>query len=178
MRTLQIIITSFFGGLALWTEFKSIKESALFTAWLDSFPFWTLFVLTVVLIVMNIRQYSSNMRIISFLPVWLCVIFLSTIIWHQQKIKKLDNSPTKFSASTYDIGSDGGFILDFKVNGHLKAEKRDHWTITYYWGDYSQNHDTVNLNISLDLKLGRQAVLTDESLHFLGDSIKFVVFRP
>lgn len=98
-------------------------------------------------------------------------------MWHQKKMEELDNSPTKFEASTYDIGSDGGFVIDFKTNGHLKAEKRDHWAVTYYWGKYSQNHDTINLDIPLNFRISRQALLTKDSLHFIGDTAKFFVVR-
>ena len=177
MRPFQIIIASLLCGLALWTEFKTIKESALFTDWLNVVPFWTLCALTIFFIVANTHTYYLDKQIISFLPLLICVTALSVVLWHQNKIKSLDNSQTKFTATSYDIGSDGGFILDFKLNGHLKAEKRDHWTVTYYWGNYTQNLDTINLNIALDFKLARQALLTDDSLHLLGDTTRFIVFR-
>ena len=177
MRFLQVTFALLISGLTLWTEFDPVKESTIFTFEGNSFTFWILCTLTVIFAIINIRQFFSSKKVISFLPLLLCVTSISCVIWHQKKIEKLDNSLTKFTAYTYDIGNDGGLILDFKVNGHLKAEKRDHWTVTYYWGEYSQSHDTLNLSIPFNFKISRQALLTKDSLYFINDSTKFFVYR-
>lgn len=90
-------------------------------------------------------------------------------------METLDNSPTEFTATTFDIGTDGGLVLDFKENGHVKAEKRDHWIVTYYWGTYSKSNDTINLDIPFDFTISRQALLTKDSLHFVNESARFIV---
>ncbi len=112
-----------------------------------------------------------------FLPAMICILGLCIVYWHSAKREAIGNLRSVFTAATYQIGSDGGFILDFKKGGHLKGEKRDHWGVTYYWGNYSQNKDTVNINIPLDFKLGRQAILTDTSLCIVYDTIKFDIYK-
>jgi len=81
-------------------------------------------------------------------------------------------------ATTYQIGNDGGVKLDFKKNGHLKAEKDDHWRVTYYWGRYEMEKDSILMHIPLDFKLDKKAILTDTSLRFSNDTISFQVIRP
>lgn len=177
MRPLQILIALFFGGLVLYPEFQSIKEYSVFSAFIESLPFWGLCLLIVILLAIQIKQYSEKKKITFILPLLICITSLAITLGHQKMIENLDNSPTNFKAITYDIGNDGGFIFDFKKDGHLKAEKRDHWLDTYYWGNYSQNQDTINLYIPLNFKLGRKALLTLDSLHFINDTVKFSVFR-
>ena len=177
MRPFQILIAFFFGGLVVFFEFQPFKESGIFSGLFDSLPFWVLCVLIILFLAINFRQYSNKRQIISLLPLTICVLSLSATLWHQNMREKLDDSPTNFKATTYDIGNDGGLLFDFKKNGHVKAEKRDHFSVTYYWGKYSQHQDTIHLDIPLDFKLARQALLTDDSLHFVGDTAKFIVFR-
>jgi hypothetical protein len=176
MRPVQTLIALFISAIAVWSAFRPIKEYAVFDLF-ESFPFRALCALTVVFVVMNFRRYSSSKKMISFLPVFLCLTALSAIIWHQKHMDRLDRSSTKFIATTYDIGTDGGLIFDFKENGHLKAEKKDHWILTCYRGKYSMNHDTINLDIPLDFNLSKQALLKADSLHFTGDTTKFYVIR-
>ncbi len=88
---------------------------------------------------------------------------------------ELDNSSTAFTATTYDIGSDGGLVIDFKVNGHIKAEKRDHWVVTNYWGKYWKNSDTIIFDIPFDFNISRRAILTKDSFYLINDSARFFV---
>ena len=113
-----------------------------------------------------------------YLPAILCIASLTIIGWHQRKIKRLDKLPTIFSATTYDIGNDGGFTLEFKANGYVNAKKIDHFESTFYRGKYIQNRDSFHLSIPLDFQLGKTAIIKRDSLYIVGDTIKFFVLRP
>lgn len=177
MRFYQYVFSLLIGGLALWITFKPVKEVSFFTDWLYAAPFWVLVAITILYLFIDLRQYRSSKRIRSFLPFLLCLLILSVILWRQNRIETLDRSPTKFTATTFDIGNDGGFLLDFKMNGHLKAEKRDHWLVTFYWGRYSQHKDTLDIDLPLNFQLPKRALLNNDTLHFLGDTSKFFVIR-
>ena len=111
------------------------------------------------------------------MPLTIGAIAILAIVWHTHLRNNLDNSQTSFTAATSQIGSDGGFIIDFKKNGHLKAERQDHWSVTYYWGNYTVEKDTIQLDLSLDFKLGKQAILTNNSLQIIGDTIRFAIYK-
>lgn len=177
MKLYQAIIALLIGGLAIFIEFRSVEELTLFFDWVSSVPFFTLCFLTLLFLLLNARKFVRNKKFTSFLPITICIISIAIIVWHKMNRSSLDNSPTKFTATTYQIGSDGGFILDFKKNGHLKAERRDHWAVTYYWGKYYEKSDTITFDMPLDFQIKRQAILTDTSLNIIGDTISFQVFK-
>lgn len=177
MRLIQLFLALLISALSVWIEFRPIKEFSLFTDWIYVIPFGVLCVSVVVFLVVNLRQFIPHKQIISFTPLLICLVAVTIILFHKARIAQLDNSPSTFTASTFDIGSDGGFVLDFKANGHLKAEKRDHWSVKYYWGEYAVKNDTFDLNIPLDFKLSKRAFLMHDSLFFEGDTAKFSVYR-
>ena len=176
MKLFQIIIALLFSGLAIFGEFRNIKESTIFPTLLDT-PFPILCTLAIIFLVINIRQYIKGKKLYSFLPVLICAAAIMPIYWHIKKRQDISRSESIFVATTYQIGSDGGFILYFKKDGNLHAERRDHWLLTKYWGHYSRNNDTVNLDIPLNFQLGKTGILTDTSLTILGDTIKFDVLK-
>ena len=177
MKPNQIITALIVSGLAVHFEFRSRKELTLFFDWVNSIPFIMLCVLATVFLILNIRRYVSLSVATSFLPAFICLMSIILVLWHSQRRTILDNSPTSFTATTYQIGNDGGFVLDFKKNGHLKAERRDHWAVTYYWGKYYRVEDTIKLDIPFNFNLAPQAILTDTSLHIIGDTIMFEVVK-
>ncbi len=165
------------GGLAIAMEYRPIKDVSFFTDWYDAAPFWMLLIWTIVCLVIDVRRYLSSKKLLSFSPLFLCLIFVSIVMWHQKTMEALDNSPTQFTATNDAIGSDGGFVLDFKVNGYLKAEKRDRFSVTYYRGRYTQLHDTIVLNIPLNFHLAKRGLLRNDSLCLIGDTTRFYVLR-
>ena len=177
MKPLLILLALISSGLAIFAEFRSVKESTLFFDWLNSVPIIILWTSTLIFIFLTVKSFNADKRFISFLPSILCIIGLCIVYWHSKRRETLDDSPSIFTATTYQIGSDGGFILDFKKDGYLKGEKRDHWAVTYYWGDYTQYKDTIILYLPLDFKLGKQAVLTDTSLRVMNDTIRFDIYK-
>jgi len=177
MRFFLILLALLSSGLAIFTEFRSIKESALFFDLSNSIPVFILWTSTFIFTFLSVKGYSADKRVVSFLPSILCIIGLCVVYWHSKKRETLDDSPSVFTATTDQIGSDGGFILEFKKDGYLKAEKRDHLALTYYWGGYIQIKDTITLNLPLDFKLGKQAILTDTSLRVINDTIQFAIYR-
>jgi|GEM_PF-2542724 len=178
MKFYQIAIASIVGGLALYAETRQIKTLSLFFEWINSIPLIGLSATSLIFFILNTRKFIRHKKLIVFAPVLICLIFLSMLIGQIKRRAFLDNSETSFIATTYQIGNDGGFKLDFKKNGHLKAEKDDHWRVTYYWGRYEMEKDSILMHIPLDFKLDKKAILTDTSLRFSDDTISFQVIRP
>lgn len=178
MKPTSTVIALLFGWLAIHIAFSPVYVDALFFAWMYSAPFVLLCVLTLVFLIRSIQQFFvKNEKILVFLPVVISSICILVVVIQNERREALDNSATIFRASTREIGSDGGFNLYFKENGVLKAEKQDHWAVSYYWGEYHLKNDTVELDIPLDFKLGKKAVLSGKSLLFLDDSPTFEVYR-
>lgn len=177
MKPLVILLALLSSGLAIFAEFRSVKESTLFFDWLDSVPVIILWASTFIFIFLAAKSFKVDKPLIAFLPSIVCIIGLCIVYWHSKRRETLDDLPAIFTATTYQIGNDGGFILDFKKDGYLKAEKRDHWAVTYYWGEYSQKNDTIKLDLPLDFKLGKQLVLTDTSLSVINDTIRFDIYK-
>jgi hypothetical protein len=178
MRPVQLILISLFGGLTVYLEFRDIQEWTLFGGDLfDAVPLFALCILTAVYLFKNNRQYRQRKNILSYLPSAIGLLFLIVTFQHMLLRSHYDNSPTLFTATNYDLGSDGGFSLDFKKNNRLKGKKIDRFSSTTYWGTYTQQGNTLVLNIPLDFKMGRQAILQDSILRFLDDTVKFEVSR-
>ena len=157
MRSVQIILILLFAGLTVYLEFRDIQEWTLFGGDLfDAVPFYALCILTVVYLFKNSRQYRQRKNIVSFVPSAIGLLFLAVTVGHMLLRSHYDNSPTRFTATNYDLGSDGGFTLDFKQNNHLKGKKVDRFSSTTYWGTYKQQGDTLVLNIPLDFEMGQR----------------------
>ncbi len=176
MRRTQIILTILICGIALILELRTTKQFALFFDWINSVPLVGLSILSFLFLILNTRNYIKNRLVISFLPMFVSLISLFVVIYSLKSRVKQDNSKTLFKATTNSIGNDGGLIFDFKKNGHLKVERRDHWVVTYYWGKYYTQKDTVFLDISLDFKLEKKALLNDSSLIFIKDNFTFDLY--
>jgi hypothetical protein len=150
MKLYQAIPALLISGLAIFTEFRSVKEVTLFFDWVASVPLMALCFLAFIFLLLKARNYKNSKRLTSFLASIICIISIATIVRLKHNRSYWDNSPTNFTAITYQIDSDGGFVLEFKKNGHLKAERRNHWAVPYYWGKYNQKNDTVRFDIPLD----------------------------
>lgn len=177
MKKLYIPIV-LLAACCIWLEIKPIKEYDLFFGWRYEAPFWVLLVLSVIFLLLNRGEYHSTRKASSFTPFLVCIISCGFILFHKKKTERLDNSPLQFEARNHSMGSDGGVFMMFKKNGYLVVEKQDHWMLTLYRGSYTLKHDTVHLDISLNFKLGREAVLTNDSLHFTGSNNNFSVVYP
>ena len=178
MRPVQLILILLFGGMTVYLEFREIQEWTLFGSDLfNAVPLFVLCILTAVYLFKNNRQYRQRKNILFYLPSSIGLLFLIVTVGHMLLRSHYDNSPTLFTASNYDLGSDGGFSLDFKKNNHLKGKKIDRFSTTTYWGTYRQQGDTLILNIPLDFKMGRQAVFQDTILRFIDDTVKFEISR-
>ncbi len=178
MRPISIILILLLGGLTVYLEFRDIQEWTLFGGDLfDGAPFYALCILTVVYLFKNSRQYRQHKSILTYLPSAIGLLFLVVTVGHMLLRSYYDNSSTLFMATNYDLGSDGGFTLDFKKNYYLKGKKIDRFSSTTYWGTYRQQGDTFVLKIPLDFNMGRQAVFQDSLLRFVDDTVKFEVFR-
>lgn len=176
MKPFQITLAIAFSGLAIFVEFRDIKETTIFPTPMDV-PFPILCILALAFLIINVRQYIKYKKLFSFLPVCICVAGIMIIYWHIKKREHIAASESVFTAGTYQIGSDGGFRLHFKKDGNLTAERLDHWLHTEYWGHYHLNNDTLTMEIPLNFQLGRRGILTDTSLRLLDDTIRFHVIR-
>jgi hypothetical protein len=176
MRPVQLILILLFGGLTMFLEFRSIKESII--SWgdlFDAIPLFVLFILTIAYLFVNSGQYRQHKNLRSFIPSAVGLLLLGVTAGHMWLRSHYDNSPTLFTATNYELGNDGGFSLEFKKNNHLKGKKIDHFSSTTYWGTYKKQSDTLILNIPLDFKMGRQAIFQDSILRFIDDTVKFEI---
>jgi hypothetical protein len=178
MRKVQTILILIFGLLASGLEFRNIKTDTVFSiGMLEGIPLIALCILTATFIYKNSVQFRRTKNYFSFVPPFIGLVLIVTTFAHKLWRSSVDNAPTIFTATNYNLGNDGGFILDFKADKHLKAEKRDHWMVTYYWGSYEKQGDTLLIDIPLNFKMGRHAVLQDNLLSFTDDTVHFDVYR-
>ena len=178
MRPVQTILILALSLLGVWLQFRNIKEdSVLGLDMLDGVPLAALCILTTIFLFSNSLQFRKTKNYLSFIPAFTGLVFIAIIFGHKQWRSSLDSSRTLFTATNNSLGSDGGFIFDFKENNQLKGEKRDHWMVTYYWGRYKKQGDTLLLDIPLNFKMGRHAVLHNDILKFTDDTIHFEVYR-
>jgi hypothetical protein len=129
----------------------------------------------VVCLIKNRRQYKQTKSLVSFLPFIIGFALLCFTLGHKLLRSHHDKLPTLFTATNYDLGTDGGFRLHFKKGNYLLGEKIDHFRTTTYWGEYKRSGDTIILNIPLDFKMGRQAIVQNNVLRFLDDTVKFEI---
>jgi hypothetical protein len=177
MRYYQIIIGLFCGILAIYSAYLPIKHYSLFFSWIYSAPIILLCLTALVFLVLLIRQYVKGVRSFALVPFIICLVSAFFAYYLDERREGLDRSDTSFKASTDRFGDDGGFYMDFKKNGHVQAERHDHWEFTSYWGGYRRDKDTIYLDIPLDFPLGKKAILTDTALRFLDDTIIFRAFK-
>lgn len=176
MRPIQLILILLFGGLAVYLEFRNMKEWTLFGGnLLDNVPFFILCIVLVVCLWKNIRQFRQSKNLVSLFPFTIGLVLFALTLGHNLLRSRHDKSPTLFTATNYDLGTDGGFRLHFKKDDYLVGEKIDHFSTTTYWGEYKRNGDTIILDIPLDFKMGRQAVIQNNVLRFLDDTVKFEI---
>ncbi|MBU7578098.1 MAG: hypothetical protein KAF40_08565, partial [Flavihumibacter sp.] len=64
-----------------------------------------------------------------------------------------------------------------KENKVLIGEKIDRFSKTTYWGTYNRDGDAITIDIPLDFKLSKSALLQENILYFPGDSLRFKVFH-
>jgi hypothetical protein len=180
MNFLRFCLILFLGIFLILMEFQLSKTSSVLGTWegWEALPIIGLFILTAIATKKYLYKDVKAKDSWTALSILTGVILLMTVIGHIIYVHRLDtDNVTQFMAYTYDrqFGNDGGLILDFKRNGHLKAERRDHWAQTFYWGRYTINKDTVILDIALDFKLGKYAIFNDTTLRFLDDKAIFNV---
>jgi hypothetical protein len=170
-------IALFWGIAAIYSAYLPIKHYSLFFSWIYSAPIVLLCLSALLFLTLLIRQYVKKMKTLALAPFIICLVSGFFAYHLDERRKGLDNSDTSFKASTDKFGNDGGFYMDFKKNGHVQAERHDHWELTSYWGGYRRDKDTIYLDVPLDFPLGKKAILTDTTLQFLDDTINFRAFK-
>jgi hypothetical protein len=175
MQRFQIVFLIVTGGLAVYFQFKKVKEESLF---LDDFSLATIclvisWMLTLVLLFQGIRLFKQKRSYYAFLPALVGVVVILLVFGHRYYRGAINKHQTIFQAMNYDIGTDGGFTFEFKQGGYLQGTKVDRFSTTYYWGHFVRQRDSLLLDITLDFKLGRRAYLQDNILRFQNDTTKF-----
>lgn len=178
LQTLLFILTLAFGSLAIYGETRSITQKTIFLDFIDYVPLTILCLVAATQLIRLILFYRTHAGRMILLSLAVAAICLGYTVWHYKHIEKLDSSPTLFTASNSQIGSDGGSRFYFKENGYLKAERGDHWCFTTYRGSYTLVKDTIDLDIRLDFKLGKRAILDNGILKFIDDTLVFEITRP
>jgi hypothetical protein len=178
VRGTGVILVLLVGAGAIFAEIRPVKEYSLFFSWINSAPIVFTCIMAGVYLVLNIIGFVKQGKLASFLPFVLSLILVFVLFALIQHRETLDNAPTRFFADAAMIGNDGGTRFDFKENGHLKGERHDQWVETFYWGTYQEKNDTILLDIPLNFKLGRKALLTDSLLKFIDDTVALRVVRP
>jgi hypothetical protein len=179
MRKFQLFLVLITGGLTVYLQVRSIKGTDIFG--MDIFQYFPLIILciiTFIYFIKNLKVFKQTSDFKSLLPSGIGLAIILLTLGHALIRFNLDNSKSLFIAENYDIGSDNVFRLDFKSNNHLVGHKIDRFGSTFYWGSYIKRQDTLKLNIHLDFKMGRQAILRNDTLHFIDDTIHFIVFLP
>ena len=99
-----------------------------------------------------------------------------TILGHGIWFNSIKSQETVFDAYNYDIGSDGGLKFEFKKGGYIFGRSIDHFSETFYFGEFSLHKDTLELNIPLDFPLSKQGYIYGDSvILFKNDPKKFYI---
>jgi hypothetical protein len=175
MRPLPIITVTALGLISSYLEFRNIKECTLFfiADIVEVIPLIILSLLTLIYLFKII--FSPTYKRFEYHTLLIggsC--FLVLIFGHMYIRGQNDASKTAFKAYNYNI-SDEGFILDFKENKHLKAQLIEKFSEKFYWGKYEKFGDTIELDLKTDFKLGKKAILKNDTMRIYNDSIYFLV---
>lgn len=135
-----------------------------------------LLIATGLYLVFNVHRLWKHRRVEVLFPFMICMICVLVVLWLARVRASQDASPTRFTMHTDLLGNDGGTHFDFKENGHLTATRGDHWVFTSYWGKYRQQHDTISIDLPVELPFGDKAVLTDSILRFIGSGVSLPIF--
>jgi len=177
MRGILLLLIFVFGSIAVVSEFQSIKEWTLFGGGIfEAFVLIILCILTVVFLFTDYSRFRQTRNYLSFIHSFTGLLCLGLVFGHMIIRSSKDNSKTLFEAYNENIGIDGDFTLDFKVNNHLKGTRVDHFSTISYWGSYVKRGDTLILNIPLDFQMGRHAILKGNTMQFTDDTIHFNVY--
>jgi len=175
----QLIVISILGGLAVFVEFRNIRDWDLlmFGSLLHYIPVSILLLLSINYLVRNIQRYQRVKKKGILIPGTIGLLFLLLVFGHMIVLSQMEKAPNLFTAHNGDIGSDGGFLLEFKSNNRIKGHRIDKFGETFYWGSYTMKNDTVDLNINLDFPMGRHAIIQDQTLVFLDDTVTFSISK-
>jgi hypothetical protein len=178
MQGIFLLYIFVFGGIAVIREFQNIKEWTVFGGDLfGAFLLIILCILTVFFLFKNYSRFKQTRNYFTFIHSFTGLLFLGLIFGHMIIRSSYDNSKTLFEAYNETTGNDEGFTLDFKMNKHLKGQRVDRFGTTSYWGSYTKQGDTLILDIPLDFKMGRHAILQGNILQFTDDTIHFNVYK-
>ncbi len=178
MRIILLILLLVLGVMSVDFEFRAIQERDVFTGDITaSIPFYSLCAITLYYLIRSITDYRHHKKLVAFIPSVIGLIFMGIIFSHKVVRSNQKNYQTLFSARSDEFGTDGGLRLEFKENMVLFGEKIDRFSNTTYWGTYKQEGDSITIDIPLDFKLCKRAILQDSILYFPEDSLRFEVFQ-
>ncbi len=157
---IEFVFIFLFGCMATYIEFLNIKRSALFFSWIDYAPFVCLIISIVISLILIVIRHGKR----NYFPFLIGIAFCTTILTHNLYLNSLEKSAILlFEARNNEIGNDGGLILYFYENGFLKAEKRDHWMVTNYYGYYDTENDTISIDNPVSKYISEEGYFESES---------------
>lgn len=177
MRRFSFYIALGLGLIATYIEFISIKGWSIFGGdIIDYLPLIFLCIAGIIFLFKDTKLYRSSKAKISFLPSFTCFVIAAIIIGHISFRLNTIKSKTIFTAYNYQL-SDEGFNLEFKENGYVKGLLLRRFSEDFFWGTYQKVGDTIHLNMRTNINLGDLAILKNDTLKMVGDSIYFLTER-
>lgn len=163
------------GLVAAYVEFFTVKGWDLFGAdIISNVPLVLLCILILRFASGDAKIYRGSKRLNSFLPSFIGLAFAIVIFGHIYFRLETAKGETLFKAYTHQL-SDEGFYLEFKKNGYVGGVLARKFSEDYFWGTYKKRNDTIFLNVRNNIQLGNTAILTNDTLKMIGDSMYFLI---
>jgi len=163
----------------MYMEFRNIKGWSInpLDSIFEAIPLVVLCFFTFRNLIKDAKLFRNCKQRISFLPSFTCILFLAIIFSHLYIHAQKAMNKTIFTAHNYQL-TDEGFHLEFKENGFVQGLVARRFTEDYYWGKYKKDGDTIYLDMQTNINLGNTAVVKNDTMKMVGDSIYFLIERP
>jgi hypothetical protein len=172
-RVFLLAIVVILGFVCLFEEFKKVKINLLFEGVFRGAFLLLFFTGTIIQLFNDIHSLRQTKTITAFLPsislivLW-AIISIHSFLWSR--------GTTKFTAYTDDI--DHGVLLDFRDDNTLQITHFFKFGEKIYLGKYSELKDTLILCIETDIPFGNKAIMRNDTLQFVNDTVAFSIERP
>lgn len=142
LRIILTILTLFFGIASINHELGR-QELGLFEE-LKQIPFVTLFILTILLVVIDYKSFRTRKTFLNFLPTFLAVLFLGVTIY-----KKIEKNAIASERTVLKVVNQAGaknvLEFDFKEGNNYVLTESNLLGRNVYYGKYKRNSDTIYL---------------------------------
>jgi hypothetical protein len=177
MKRYSFYIAFGLGLFATYLEFISVKGWELLGGEIiDYLPLTFLCIAGVFFLFRDRKLWKTSRNITSFLPSFTCFFIAAIVVGHILFRLQTIKSKTVFTAYNYQI-TDEGFNLEFKENGYVNGILVRRFSSDYFWGKYQKVGDTIHLKMRTNIDLGDLAILNNDTMKMVGDSIYFLIER-